>query len=81
MDVFYGKPTVLHEGEKGDPFWTRKAGLEAARLAESQGQWDQAIKVYERLQELMPVLRPRTEKSIARAQEQLAKTTSAGAGK
>jgi len=77
LDVFYGKESVLHDGEQADPFWTRKAGLEAARLAEAQGEWAQAIRIYQRLQELMPVMRTRTEKSILRAQEQLAKSQQA----
>jgi tetratricopeptide (TPR) repeat protein len=81
LDVFLGDSSVLREGDQADPFWTRRAGLEAARLAEAQGEWTQAIRVYERLQELMPVMRPRTAKSILRAQEQLAKTQTAVAGK
>jgi TolA-binding protein len=80
LDVFFGHENVIREGEQADPFWTRRAGLEAARLAELQGEWVHAIRIYQRLQELLPVMRPRTEKGILRAQEQLAKTT-AVAGK
>ena len=33
QDVFLGN--VLRDGEPSDPFWVKKAGMEAARLAES----------------------------------------------
>ncbi|HWH68379.1 MAG TPA: tetratricopeptide repeat protein, partial [Candidatus Sulfotelmatobacter sp.] len=71
LDVFDGK--VLHEGEQPDLFWTQKAGLEAGRLAEALQEWSPALHVYERLQELLPPLRPKLEKSILKAQEQLAR--------
>ena len=58
------------EGEKPDPFWVKKAGLEAARLTESAQEWTQAIKIYERLRELMPALGPTLDKKAAKAAEQ-----------
>lgn len=73
LDVLYfGKD--LREGEKPDPFWVKKAGLEASRLAESRQEWTQAIKIYERLRELMPALGATLEKKIAKATEQLARS-------
>jgi TolA-binding protein len=54
--VFYDN-SFLREGEKPDPFWTRKAGLEAARLAASLQLREQAINVYRRLQDMFPALR------------------------
>jgi TolA-binding protein len=76
LDVLFNSGDVWRGGEEADPFWVRKAGLEAARYAEAQNQWEQARKIYGRLQELMPVLRARMEKNAARAyeQEQLMKT-------
>src|SRR5437764_3794178 len=52
---------VFNEGhllkdQKADPFWTKKAGLEAGRLAEKLQWWPQAISVYQRLKELLPSL-------------------------
>jgi TolA-binding protein len=73
LDVFFGSNGVWRENETADPFWVRKAGIEAARLAEALEQWPQAIKIYQRIQELMPVLRSRMDRSIARAQENMSK--------
>jgi TolA-binding protein len=49
--------SFLRQGEKPDPFWTRKAGLEAARLAERLQDRENAINIYRRLQEMFPPLR------------------------
>lgn len=69
LDVFYGK--VLRDGEQPDLFWMKESGLRAARLAETLQEWQQAIGVYQQLTRLLPPLRPRLEKSLLRAQEQL----------
>jgi TolA-binding protein len=53
--VFY--EGLLREGEKPDPFWSMKAGMEVGRLAERLQQREQAINVYRRLQEKIPALR------------------------
>lgn len=52
------------ETETPDPLWMKEAGLAAARVAESQQRWDVAAKVYQRLAELFPPLRPAMEKRI-----------------
>lgn len=75
VDVLYGRP--LRPGESPDPFWTRRAGLEAARLAESLQEWRQALRIYERLRELLPPLQPALEKRMERLRERIA-ATSAG---
>jgi exonuclease VII small subunit len=49
-----------------------KAGLQAASAAEALSEWQQAINVYRRLEELLPPLRDSLEKKIANAQEHLA---------
>jgi len=54
--VFYDN-SFLREGETPDPFWTREAGLKAAKLAERLQKYDYAISVYRRLQEMFPPLR------------------------
>jgi TolA-binding protein len=64
----------LREGEKPNLFWVRKAGLEAARLSESLQDWAQAIKLYERLRDLLPAIAPTLEKRSAKAKENLARS-------
>jgi tetratricopeptide (TPR) repeat protein len=68
LDVVY--EINLRDGETRDLYWTKKAGLEAARLAESLQEWSQAIKLYQRLETLMPQLQGSFDKKIARAQEE-----------
>jgi len=70
LDVLYGKN--LHDGESADSFWVKKAGLQAAGTAEMLGEWPQAVKVYRRLEELLPPLHDLLEKKIANAQEHIA---------
>jgi TolA-binding protein len=57
----------LREGEQADPFWVKKASLESARVAETLGDWPQAIQVYQRLETLIPVLKDSLDKKIAKA--------------
>jgi TolA-binding protein len=54
--VFYDN-SFLHKDEKPDLFWTRKAGMEAGRLAERLQMREYAINVYRGLQEMFPALR------------------------
>jgi len=70
LDVLYGKN--LREGEAADSFWVKKAGLQAAGVAETLGEWPQAVNVYRRLEELLPPLHDSLEKKIANAQAHLA---------
>lgn len=72
LDVLYLKN--LREGESPDWFWVKKAGLEAARLAERLGDWPVAVSLYRRLQELLPPLRDSLERKIQRAREQPARS-------
>ncbi|HLZ54310.1 MAG TPA: tetratricopeptide repeat protein [Verrucomicrobiae bacterium] len=69
LDVFYGKN--LRDGESADAFWVKKAGLQAAGVAETLGEWPQAVNVYRRLEELLPQLHDLLEKKIANAQEHI----------
>jgi TolA-binding protein len=69
LDVLYGK--TLREGDTADPFWTRKAGYDAARITESLAQWSQAVSIYQQMQKAFPALAPRLERNIRRAQDQL----------
>lgn len=70
LDVLYGQH--LRPGEQPDLFWTRRAGLEAARLAEALQEWPQALRLYERLRDLLPPLQPSLEKRMERIRERLA---------
>jgi TolA-binding protein len=67
LDVLYGKN--LRDGETPDAFWTEKAGLQAAEVAETLGEWPQAVNIYQRLEELLPQLKDSLEKKIAAAQK------------
>ena len=71
VDVFH--EANLHGDEKPDPFSVKRAGMETLRLLESGPlqDWDQLVKVCERLQTMLPPLKPRLEKVIARAKEHL----------
>jgi TolA-binding protein len=68
LDVFYEKD--LRPGETAVPYWLQRAGLDAARLAETLQDWPLAIRIYERLRELLPPLKASLDKRIARATEQ-----------
>lgn len=75
LDVFFFEKEV-REGERPDPFWVKRAGWEAARLAEQTQNWNQALRVYERLRDLLPALRGSLDRKIAKASEQLARARS-----
>jgi TolA-binding protein len=60
LDVIYSAD------ENSDPFWTKRAGLQASALAETLGQPAQVASVYRRLELLLPPMRPWLEKQIAR---------------
>ncbi|HWQ92030.1 MAG TPA: hypothetical protein VN673_10190, partial [Clostridia bacterium] len=68
LDVLYRKN--LQPGEQPDLFWVKKAGLEAADVAEVLHEWDGALGVYQQLMELLPQLRPRLEKNILKIQRE-----------
>jgi TolA-binding protein len=72
LDVFNGN--FARDDQAPDPFWIKKAGLEAGRLAESLQEWSAAVKVYERLEKLLPALSGSLEKRKLKAQENLQKT-------
>ena len=68
-NVLIGKN--LNPGETPDPYWTKEAGLAAARLAEEQKRWEVLVNIYQRLVSVLPPLRPLLEKRIERAREQV----------
>jgi TolA-binding protein len=64
LDVFYD--------EEADQFWRKKAGLEAARVVESEPfqEWRQATNFYGRLQALLPPLKDMLEKRIEKIRKE-----------
>jgi TolA-binding protein len=64
----YFKVLYEHDPNHFDPYWVDRAGEFAARLCESQQQWDQAISIYNRVIEAAPALRPVLKKKIDAAQ-------------
>jgi outer membrane protein assembly factor BamD (BamD/ComL family) len=70
LDVFHA--SHLREGEKPDLFWTKKAGLEAAHLAETLNQGPQAIGLYDELEALLPFMRDSLENKKSLVAKKLA---------
>jgi TolA-binding protein len=68
-DVLFRKN--LRDDEQWDPFWRKKAGLSAAALAETLGNYEVAVKVYAQLETLFPQLKDSLDKKIAAAQTHL----------
>jgi TolA-binding protein len=68
LNVVYGN---TNDTEQTDALWLKEAGLAAARLAESEQQWEIASNLYARLVDLLPPLRPTLERRLQHAQEQL----------
>jgi tetratricopeptide (TPR) repeat protein len=64
----YSKVLYDMDPEHFDPFWVEQAGKSAAHIYERQMQWDQAIKVYQRVLKAVPSLRAPLEKAITAAQ-------------
>ncbi len=69
LNVVYG--TRLREGEQPDLAAMKTAGLEAGRMLEALQSWGEAIKLYERLREVFPPLRPQLERKIEAARKML----------
>ncbi len=66
--VIFGE--ILRDDEKLDPFWVQKAGLEAGRLLEELQKPEEASKLYQRLQSILPQLRDSLEKRISLLRQQ-----------
>ncbi len=71
LNVVYGKN--LRDDEFADPFWVSKAGLAAAALAESQGDWDAATRLYERLKAVLPAMQELCDRRLKIARKQAQK--------
>jgi TolA-binding protein len=68
FDVVYG--TILVDGERPNPEWTKKAGMKAMDLAEELQAWSQEAKIYMRLtNSVWPQLPAAHQKRAAKALE------------
>ena len=70
LNVVFEKNLNTAKGERPDAFALQMAGFEAGRLVEAQKSWDQALKLYQKLLESLPVLRPTLEKKISAVEAQ-----------
>jgi TolA-binding protein len=70
LDVYFGKH--LTDGETVDAFWRKKAASDAARLSESLGEWEQAIRLYRDMVREGLMTADALEKKIATAERQQA---------
>jgi TolA-binding protein len=68
-DVLY--ENNLRDGEQPDPFWRKKAGLQAAALAEALANYEVATNVYLYLEDLFPQAKDSLDKKIAALQAHL----------
>jgi TolA-binding protein len=67
LGVFHGRN--LRPGEAASPFWLNRAGLEAARLAESLGLRDQAANLYDSLARTFPASAAAFQRRAAQLRE------------
>jgi TolA-binding protein len=72
LNVVYA--TNLRAGEQPSPFWVKRAGLEACRVAETLQEWDQLARLCDTLSEMLPQMHSLFEKKKARALEQAGKS-------
>ena len=70
----YLKVVYPSDLQPSDPFWFKRAGWEACRVAESLQEWEQLANLCDTLSTNLPSLQPLFEKKKARAIEQLNKS-------
>jgi TolA-binding protein len=61
--------------EQPEMFWTKKAGTEAGRLAYEMREWQKAIKIYQRLQKILPASLPFIQNRIQECERNLARVS------
>jgi TolA-binding protein len=64
--------------EQPEMFWTKKAGVEAGRLAYEMHEWEKAIKIYQRLQKILPAPLPFIQTRIQDCERNLARVSAKG---
>jgi TolA-binding protein len=71
LDVLYNEKALHDDGSGNLLRWTQRAGLQAGDLAEVMEDWSHAKSIYQRLENVLPVLRPSLDKRILKVQEKL----------
>jgi TolA-binding protein len=59
--------------EQPEIFWTKFAGTEAGRLAYEMREWQKAIKIYQRLQKILPASLPSIQNKIQECERNLSR--------
>jgi hypothetical protein len=76
LDVLDG--LYLKQGEAGDEFWTKEAGLSAIRLASDMGEWEKVVKLCDRMSTMLPQMAPAFEEQRRKALESVSRAGLAG---
>ncbi|MGB9601719.1 MAG: tetratricopeptide repeat protein [Verrucomicrobiia bacterium] len=76
LNIIYARNVKPDLNEQPDPFWVKKASLNAINILESTQQWSQLISLCERLKSIIPAISDSLDKKISTAQEKLFTTTS-----
>jgi len=66
---------VFLNEEQPEMFWIKLAGMEAGRLAYDMREWQKAIKIYQRLQKLLPASLPSIQNRIQDCERNLARVS------
>ena len=66
---------VFLNEEQPEMFWIKVAGMEAGRLAYDMREWQKAIKIYQRLQKLLPASLPSIQNRIQDCERNLARVS------
>lgn len=69
LNVFYQRNIDLQKGEVPDPQWLQQSCESAVKLAVRRKDWTSAARLYERLRELLPVLKDYYEPLIRQMEE------------
>jgi TolA-binding protein len=61
--------------DQPEVFWTKMAGMEAGRLAYEMREWQKAIKIYQRLQKVLPASLPSIQNKIQDCERNLTRVS------
>ena len=64
----YGNVLYAVDTARADPVWVKEAGVKAAAWYEERHDWTNAIKVYQRVREVVPSLANEMQRNIDRIQ-------------
>jgi TolA-binding protein len=66
---------VFLNEEQPEMFWTKFAGIEAGRLAYDMREWQKAIKIYQKLQKILPASLPSIQNKIQDCERNLTRVS------